>query len=89
MYTYKGNNRATTVINDEQHFILHSTSIVIKKSDSIILNSNGYMTNTTKNAMNEVGKFLNFSVYQKNKKWYVIYNGETLDYTDNMELKSI
>ena len=87
MYTFKGNNRATTIIDNNQHFILHSTSIVIKKENSIVLNSNGYMTNTTKNAMNEVGEFLKFNVYQKNKNWYVNYNDETLDYTDNMELK--
>lgn len=86
MYQFKGNNRATTIINDEQHFILHSTSIVVKSMNSIKLNSNGYMTNTTKKAMNEVGDMLGFTVYQKAKKWYIDYMGKTLDYTDNIIL---
>ena len=76
MYTFKGNNRATTIIDNNLHFILHSTSIVIKKENSIVLNSNGYMTHTTKKAMNEVGEFLKFNVYQKNKNWCVNYNKE-------------
>lgn len=87
MYTYNGNNRATIIIDNNQHFILHSTSIVIKTPNSIILNSNGYNTNTTRKAMNEVGLMLGFKVYQKDYQWFVDYRGETLEYTDNMELK--
>jgi hypothetical protein len=86
MNTFKGNNRATTEIDGKIHFILHSTSIVIKSDDGIILSSGGWMTATTKKAMNEVGSTLGFNVYQKARKWYVVYKNETLEYFDGIIL---
>lgn len=84
---FKGNNRATTVINNQTHFILHSTSIAIKSDEGIILNNGGYFSNITKKAMNEVGEIFNFKVYQKNYNWFVDYNNETLEYSNGMILK--
>jgi len=86
MNTFKGNNRVTTQINDETHYILHETSIVIKSSEGIKLNNGGWMTATTKKALNEVGAFLNFNVYQKKGAWFVEYKGKTLNYENNMIL---
>jgi hypothetical protein len=87
MNIFKGNNRATTVIDGNQHYILHSTSIVIQSKNGIILSSGGWMPATTKRAMNEVGSFLGFTVYQKNGKWFVIYNNKTFEYFDGILLK--
>jgi len=86
MLQYKGNNRGTSLINGEQHFILHSTSIVILKSKSIVLNNGGYFSRTSKKALNEVGDMLGFQVYQEKFNWFVKYNGEVLEFNNGMEL---
>lgn len=83
---FKGNNRSTTVINGETHYVLHATSIVIDKPKSIQLDNGGYKTAVSKKAMNEVGEFLGFSVFQKAKDWYVNWRGDKLDFYNGIEL---
>jgi hypothetical protein len=87
MNTFKGNNRSTTLIDGNKHYILHSTSIVIESKNGIILSSGGWMTATNKKAMNEIGCFLGFTVYQKAGKWFVVFNNETFEYFDGILLK--
>lgn len=67
----------------------HWTDIVKFNENEIILDSNGWLTQTTKRRMNQTSwQFdLGFSVYQKNNEWYVNYKGDTLDFYDGITLK--
>lgn len=72
----KGN---TKLINENGVAIvrLYSTPIVSITPDSIILNTGGYETTTTKNRMNQVSEEygLGFQVYQEKYVWFVAYKG--------------
>ncbi len=67
----------------------HSTDVVKFDADEIVLNSGGWMTNTTKSRMNQTANEfrLGFTVSQKDFIWYVNLNGTTFPFHDGMILK--
>lgn len=67
--------------------ILHQTSVVTKYNDgSIVLNSGGWMTSTTKTAINRAFDLLgiNARVWQRNFVWKLTYEGITTQFEDGM-----
>lgn len=57
---------------------------------TIILNTGGWKTATTKLRMNQTSNQfgLGYQVYQKNHSWYVRYHGEVIPFDgDKLELK--
>ena len=79
-----GNNRYKVEKEDRTEYYLHITPIVtyIHCNKSIILRNDGYYTNTTKNAMNEILKMYHDSIrlFQKNGKWYFEKEGIISDF---------
>lgn len=71
-------------------FTLYHTPIVTVTLNSIILNTGGYRTVTTKRRMNEISKEagLGFSVYAIRGSWYVHYPymGEDMELVRSIEL---
>ena len=67
--------------------IYHSTAVVTWDENSIVLNTGGYRSVTTKRKMNQASRQydLGYSVFQKNHEWYVEYKGKTIPY-DNDDL---
>ena len=81
----------TAVFTDDDGYtkvIYHTTKVVSFNRDMIVLNSGGWETKTTKDRMNEASHEygLNYSVYQKDFTWYVIYNKKCYPFEDNMQL---
>lgn len=72
---------------DFYEIILHHTSVFVKYSDgSIVLNSGGWRTNTTKTAINRAFDLLGIKarVWQKNFNWKLTYEGVTTQFEDGM-----
>jgi hypothetical protein len=65
--------------------ILHNTAIVTKQDNALVLNTGGWFTPTTKKYMNKGSALFDipFTVYQKNGKWFVDYNGLTYTFLGN------
>jgi hypothetical protein len=59
-----------------------------KKRNVVILNSNGWLTSTTKNVINAALSSYKYAIYQKDWRWYVAdgYTGEDYFYYDWMTL---
>lgn len=80
----------TTIAQDNGQTVItyHSTQIVKYDDQSIVLNSGGYQTVTTKRRMNEVASTLGlgFRVYQENFDWFVVYGGRVYPFQDRMTL---
>jgi len=76
-------NNTYLVIRDDGGLAvrLHNTEVVIHYKDKIILNTNGWYTNTTKARINE---FSPFSVYQRNYEWFI---DDGIPFKDNIILK--
>lgn len=69
--------------------VYHSTEVVKFNQEVIVLNSGGWQSNTTKLRMNQTSNMfdLGFLVYQKNYDWFVVFKGETLEFSDGMKLE--
>ena len=72
----------TTIKTDINNFKIvtyHQTEVVKFDEISIILNTGGWETNTTKKRMNQTSDLFNlgFSVFQKNWEWFLKYDGKT------------
>jgi hypothetical protein len=67
----------------------HETDVVCFSVDCIVLDTGGWQTVTTKARMNQAAHQygLGYSVYQKDFRWYVEYQGKTLPFERRMELK--
>lgn len=69
---------------DGKHYVqYHDTKVVIWDHENITLNTGGWMTATTKSRMNQTARqmVLNFSVYQKDYRWFVSKpDGDTVDF---------
>jgi len=81
---------ATSVYNDGEYQCVkyHSTDVVKFNNKRVIINSGGWMTNTTKTRMNQASNQfgLGFQVYQKDFSWFVtLPNGETIPFENGME----
>jgi hypothetical protein len=62
---------------------------VIKFNDTeIILNSGGFLTNTTKTRINQTSNEYNlgFDVRQIKGDWFVFFKGDKLGFVDNMKM---
>lgn len=73
-----------------RQFIYHSTAVVAVHPDgSIVLDSGGWKTTTTKTAMNQASSeaALGFRVYARARQWFVSYRGAELEFTDRMRLQ--
>lgn len=75
-------------IDGRTKVIYHSTCVVSFTEGSIILNSGGWRTATTKARMNQASNQfrLGYYVYQKKGQWFVDFMGNTFEFEDNMEL---
>lgn len=71
--------------NGDRYVQYHQTKVVTWNDKEIVLNTGGWMTNTTRNRMNQTSNEfdLNFSVYQKEGAWYVAYKGDYLPFKSN------
>ena len=90
-HTFRGTARRISVNPDTgtKSFFYHSTAIVGCYTDGTIrLNSGGWRTFTTKNAMNQASNQydLGFGVYQRNFDWFVTWKGQELPFEDGMIL---
>jgi len=86
--------RTSTTVATENGFTnvtYHSTVVVKFNHDTIILNSGGWQTHTTKTRMNQASNQfdLGYSVFQKDYQWFVDYNNETIKFFDAMVLDRI
>lgn len=89
---FRGTARAIhTDAEGNKHFVYHRTAVVTKRTDgSIVLDSGGWRTNTTRTAMNQASTQdgLGFQVYQRAKQWFVDMQGRTLPFADGMVLST-
>ncbi|KKM66060.1 hypothetical protein LCGC14_1484950 [marine sediment metagenome] len=73
--TWKIRGRATriTTENGTTRVRYHDTDVVVFDDETIMLNTGGWRTVTTKTRMNQTANQydLGFSVYQKNFEWFV------------------
>ena len=78
-----GNNTWAEIIpNVDVVITLHRTQIVTIHADNThTLNSGGWRTSTTKDRIN---KFSPARLYQHKHEWYVMVEGKTVDFYDNM-----
>lgn len=88
---FKGTARNVVTLADDgsRLFIYHSTVIVRKYTDGrVVLDSGGYHTNTTKNAMNQAAYQygMGFSVSQRKGDWFVRWGEQEISFTDGMTL---
>lgn len=84
-----GTVATVTVINNKDTCVIYHDTTVVKFNDAqIVLESGGWRTATTKRRMNQASNVygLGYQVYQKDKTWYVDYQGETLEFYDGMAL---
>lgn len=67
----------------------HNTVVVAFSPTTILLDSGGWRTPTTKTRMNQTSKQfeLGFTVYQRDFEWYVEFNGKEIEFTDRMVLE--
>lgn len=74
----------TSIFNEEgmTKVVYHSTPIVSFDSETIILNTGGWQSVTTKRKMNQASSQfgLGFSVTQKNFEWFINFKGETFPF---------
>jgi len=83
------NNTKTTNNGSWTTITLHQTDIVKYNDSTIVLNSGGYRTATTKRRMNQVLQSINSraKVFQHQNKWYVSdRTGGIQDFQDGMAI---
>jgi len=84
-------NHATSIFTEDgfTKIVYHTTVVVKFNYDTIVLNSGGWETATTKVRMNQASSQYNlgFTVLQKDFEWFISYNGKVIDFHDNIELK--
>jgi len=76
-------------VNGKTAITYHSTAVVTFDQDSIVLDSGGWFTQTTKNRMNQTSNQfdLGFNVFQKLSVWWVGYKGKTIEFQNGMRLE--
>lgn len=84
-------NYATTisVYEGKTRVVYHNTTIVSFDNKTIVLDSSGWQTTTTKRKMNQASfQFaLGYQIYQTDFSWYVHYKGMIIPFTDGMILQ--
>ena len=70
-----GTHQTTVGLNEHGQRVIRycSTDVVTWDNNTIILNTGGHETSTTKRRMNEVSEMfkLKFRIFSKNKKWMI------------------
>ena len=85
----KVGTHATTIGRDSSTNMMtvkyQNTYVVSFNDVSIILNTGGWFTNTTKTRMNQASNQfgLGYQVYQKDFEWFVDYKGKTHQFDGN------
>lgn len=84
---YKIGTHKTSILTEEgfTKVIYHNTPVVSFNQESIILNTGGWFSLTTKTRMNQTSNVFNlgFNVYQKAYSWFVSFKGQTLKFDGN------
>lgn len=81
---------ATKVRTDEHgttYVRYHDTNVVAFDEDTIVLNTGGYFTVTTKNRMNQTANQfdLGYHIYQDHFLWYVVLpSGQTIPFINRV-----
>lgn len=89
----KLSNYRTTIHSDADgwsHVVYVKTPIVSWNDGTIILNSGGWKTVTTKRKMNQASNqfALGFGVYQKARSWFVaLPDGQSVPFVDGMQIQ--
>ena len=82
---------ATKVINNNFYtrVIYHDTEVIKFNDETIVLDSGGWETFTTKVRMNQASNEYNlgFQVYQRKFQWFVDFKGQTIPFDDGMMLR--
>jgi hypothetical protein len=89
---FAGTARATLTVNGARHYVYHSTAVVIVNADRTIrLDSGGWLTATTKRAMNQASNQdeLGFRVFQQAGEWFVHWQGRDVPFVDGMLLTHV
>lgn len=72
---------ATTIFKDGDYtnIVYHNTTVVKFDTNRIVLNTDGWFTNTTKTRMNQASNEFNlgYHVYQDKGIWYVTFKDTT------------
>ena len=82
-------NTMVTTHNGVAHVFLHGNKIAEIGEGFIVLMDGGWQTNTTKSRLNAIleGNGLpGEKVFQKQHKWFVTVNGETVEFFSGMRL---
>ena len=82
-------NKTCTVVDLKNNYIsvvYHNTEVVKVTKKSIILNTGGWFTSTTKTRMNQASNqfSLGYYVYQKDFNWFVDYKNITIPFTTSV-----
>lgn len=84
---YRLGSHRTTVSSDGRwmRVVYHHTTVVKWTPKTIVLNTGGYFTNTTKTRMNQASSQfkLGYHVYQKKFGWYVKHKGKIYRFKGN------
>lgn len=87
---YKVGSHATSIeeIDGVTTITYHETPVVRFNENSIVLDSGGWLTHTTKARMNQASREfeLDYMVYQSSFKWYVEHKGKSVVFFDGIEL---
>jgi allantoicase len=88
--THKVGKTATTVKKDSAGNLVvtyHATDVVTARPDgSVVLNANGWFTNTTRLRMNQAASQfqLGYSVFQKAGNWFATWKGQTVPFRSDV-----
>ena len=66
---------------------LHRTNIAVYADGVLTLNTDGYRTNTTKERLNGLLRWVDRKIYQKKGIWYIEFLGDSVEFKDGMEIK--
>ena len=78
----------TSVFTDTDNFtkvVFHNTVVAKFDNETIVLNTGGWETPTTKKRMNQTSEQFNlgFRVFQKDWTWFAEFKGEVIEFTSN------
>src|SRR5574341_570926 len=89
---FRGTARNIVTVNGARYYTYHRTAVVIVNPDKTIrLDSGGWLTVTTKRAMNQASaqEELGFHVFAKDSDWFVRWQGRDMPFRDGMLLDHV
>lgn len=89
---FRGTARTIVTVNGARMYSYHRTAVVIVNADRTIrLDSGGWMTATTKTAMNQASNQdeLGFRVFARDGDWFVNWQGRDIPFIDGMLLTHV